>query len=110
MTEPLTNDALSGAGIIAQAILDGSTTFISGAREIAQLATAHQSAALDEDFAPFVIFDHRTFDLPTGAARQHWAADALTEKDAQLAAVEAELGPEALAACRRLIARFGSRL
>ena len=107
MTAPLTDHSLSRTGRIAQAILDGSTTLLAGARQIAQLAIAH-SAALDEDFAPFVIFDDRTFDLPTAEARQHWAADALTKKDAQLAAIDSELRPEALAACRRLVARFGS--
>jgi hypothetical protein len=109
MTVPVTDNPLSAAAAVAQAMLDGSTSLIAGSREIARLALAHAPTPLDDDFAPFVLFDDRTCDLPVGESRRHWAADALGKKDAELATVEAEFHDRLLEACRHLVARFGSR-
>jgi Protein of unknown function (DUF2489) len=94
---------------IAQRILDGEVGIIAGARQISALCGGHVDLdESDPDFRTFVGIDSETDDLPIGDTRRHWAADALQKKDAEIAAAEAFYRDAALAACKRLVARFGS--
>jgi hypothetical protein len=61
----------------------------------------------DEDFVTFVAIDSETGHLPVDWGRRDWAAEALERKDKEIAEAEAFYKDEALAACGRLIERFG---
>ena len=110
MTERTVVGALPAAAKVAKAILDGSVSLVSGSREIARLASGYQGRPnFSELFVPFCIFDERTFDLPVGRVREHWAPEALAQKDARLADVENDMREELLDACRGLIRDWGTQ-
>jgi hypothetical protein len=108
MTASLTANPLSAVAAIAEAMLAGATSLISGSGQISRLAMEYAPKPLDDDFAIFFGFWDRTFDFPVGEVRRYWAVEALAQKDAELAALEEEFRPQAFVACRHLIARFGS--
>ena len=60
----------------------------------------------DQDFVVFGALASETDHLPTGTARQYWAADALAREDRDIARIEASARSGVLAACRNVIARF----
>ena len=108
MVKPLQSDlGLAASATIAQAILDGKISLIAGSRELSALALAHAPKPLDGDFAPFVSFDDRTCEFPIGEVRHLWAPDALATRDSQAAQVEEKFREILLAACGRLVVRFG---
>ena len=92
---------------IAQGMLDGQVGIIDGSRQLARLSHHIDVNEFDDDFRAFVGIDSETDDLLVGDARQHWAVDALEKKDAEIEAAEALYRYPALAACKRLVARFG---
>ena len=47
--------------------------------------------------------DSETDHLPVGAVRSLWAADALIEKDIQIARAEERWKPDFLAICKRIV-------
>jgi hypothetical protein len=73
----------------AKAVRDGALGIILGCREIAQLARVldFQSEPAVE---PFIAVDSETDHLPVGPERTHWSAEALKEKDAEIAEYEIE--------------------
>ena len=84
-------------------------TLIAGAREISRLISAYIGRrGTDPAYAPFIVFDDRTSEIPVGEVRELWAPEALAQKDAQLASVEAEMRAELLDACRRLVALYAT--
>jgi hypothetical protein len=92
---------------VAQAILDGRISIIAGARQIRRFCGGH--AGLDErdpDLTTFVAIDGETDDLPIGDVRQHWALDALAQKDLEIARCEAIYREPALEAASHLVAKF----
>ncbi len=90
---------------VAKSVLAGSVGVIEGARTLASLG--HELGELDQDFIPFVAIHSETDHLPVGSERQHWAADALQEKDAEIERTEGFHRARALVACKRLVERFG---
>ena len=60
----------------------------------------------DEDFIPFVAIDSDTDHLPVDRERVNWSAEALAQKDKEIAESEAFHKDSAFAACRNLITRF----
>ena len=93
---------------LATEILDGKASLVAIAPGMAQLFVELGLDATDPDAADFYLIDSETDQLPLGAARQHWAADALRVKDAEVARAEAWARRFGLETCRRLVQRFGS--
>ncbi len=92
---------------VATSILQGELGIIEGSRRLSDLQSRVTSLDHDPDFLPLVGIDSETDHLPLGEVRQHWAADALAEKDIEIRAAEAFYRAAAFAACERLLARFG---
>lgn len=91
----------------AQAILDGTSGIIEGARRLNALRAAMGIHHLDEDFVGFVAIDSETDTLPIGEVRKRWNKEALIQKDREVEEGERLYRDGALEGCRRLIARFG---
>jgi len=94
---------------LAKAMLQNEVGIIEGARQMDQL---RHSVGGDPDFGndpDFEIFDViacETEDLPLSKVRELWSADALLEKDKEIAKAEQLYKKSALDACRKLIERF----
>jgi hypothetical protein len=91
---------------IAQGILDGRIGVIEASRELSRLRFEVGGDQWDPDFITFVGIDSETDDLPVGEVRQHWAADALAAKDAEIARCEAIYRDSARETASRLVSRF----
>ena len=93
---------------VAAAMLQGDVGLIDGARQLSTLShDVVEYWAEDEDFREFGVLDSETDHLPVGEQRALWAPAALVEKDADVARIEASARAAVLAACRRVVARFG---
>jgi hypothetical protein len=91
----------------AKLILAGELGVIEGSRLLADLAHALvPDWTTDQDFVVFGALASDTDHLPTGTARQYWAADALAREDRNIARIEASARSDVLAACRNVIDRF----
>jgi hypothetical protein len=91
----------------AKNIIAGSLSVIEGSRLLAGLRFKVCDDSFDSDFLRFVAIDSETDHLPIGREREHWGADALAKKDKEIKAAEEIYGEDVLAACRKLIQRFG---
>jgi hypothetical protein len=92
---------------IAQQLLAGRIGVIEAARQIAPFRG--DRVGLDEfdpDFVIFVVIESETDDLPVGETRSYWDADALTEKDLEIARCDELYRAQALEAASHLVARF----
>ena len=86
---------------IAVAVLDGRTTILEGARELSPLA--HTDAIANEDDRRLIIgIDSETDHLPVGKVREHWAADALETKDAEITIAEERWKARFRDVCKRI--------
>ena len=92
---------------LAAAILEGQASLVASAQGMAQLFVELGLDATDPDAADFYLIDSETDQLPLGAERQYWAADALQVKDEEIARAEAWARAFGLETCRRLVQRFG---
>lgn len=85
---------------VALAVLDGRTTVLEAARALVSLA--HTDAIPDvEDRRLIIAVDSETDHLPVGEARKLWAADALKEKDVEIARAETLYRDAFLQACKK---------
>src|SRR5690349_25126100 len=92
---------------IAQELLDGRIGVIDAARQIN--AFRGERVALDEfdpDFVTFLAIDSENDDLPVGDVRRHWAADALAQKDLEIARCDKLYRHQASEAASHLVGRF----
>jgi hypothetical protein len=86
---------------VAQAVLDGKTTFLEAVRTLVSLA--HTDAVADvEDRMLIIAIESETDDLPIGEVRRLWAPSALEEKDKVIARSEEFYRGQFLEACRRI--------
>ena len=86
---------------IAEAVLDGRTTILEGARELSPLA--HTDAIANEDDRKLIIgIDSETDHLPVGKVREHWAADALEAKDVEITIAEERWKARFRNVCKRI--------
>jgi hypothetical protein len=90
----------------ARDMLNGSIGVIEGSRTLARLRDVG-NGDFDPDFIPFVAIDSETDHLPVGNVRKYWALDVLAHKDLGIRDAEEFHREAALAACRRLVNRFG---
>jgi len=92
---------------ISQQLLAGQIGVIDAARQIDSLRGDRVAVdEFDPDFVTFLAIDSETDDLPVGTTRERWAADALAEKDVEIARCEELYRTPALEAASRLVARF----
>lgn len=90
----------------AKSMVDGSFSFLEGART---LATLRHDAAVgddDSDFMTFVVIDSETDDLPIGAVRQNWSKEALDKLNPKIKEAEEWARKVGFEACESLIRRF----
>jgi hypothetical protein len=92
---------------VAQQLLTGRIGVIEAARQIN--AFRGDRVGLDEfdpDFVTFLAIDSETDDLPVVETRDHWAADALAQKDLEISRCEELHRARAFEAASHLVARF----
>ena len=92
---------------IARELLAGRIGVVDAARQID--AFRGDRVGLDEfdpDFVTFLAIDSETDDLPLGETRRHWAADALAQKDREIARCDELYRAQALEAASHLVARL----
>jgi hypothetical protein len=92
---------------IAEGILDGKIGIIEGSRILAGLRLKVSGDSFDPDFIDFVAIASETDHLPVGPVRKEWAPDSLAKKDVEMKDTEDFYRERTLAACKKLIQRFG---
>jgi hypothetical protein len=91
----------------ARAMLDGSLSFIEGARRILQLRLEARLPDFDPDIAPFSGIDSETDALPIGN-RNIWSAEALARLQPEIERKERWAADFGAPHCLKLIDRFGA--
>jgi hypothetical protein len=93
--------------VVARAgdLLAGRLGVIAAAQQLAKLRFWLR-ADDDPDFSVFTAINSESDHLPTGAERQHWATDALKDKDVEIRAIEEFYREDALEAARKLQAKY----
>jgi len=91
--------------IAAQAMLDGTLSFIQGARTIVWLSFPAKIHS-DKDIRPFVGIESETDAFPFGDVREHWKPEALNALRPEIEAAEQWARETGNAHCRNLIRRF----
>jgi hypothetical protein len=99
-------DAIADAVAIARNVLDGKLDLLNGCAELSYKVHLGGLAA-DPEFGIFMGVWSESNHLPLGPDRRHWNAEALKRKDENIAQITAAYRETVLAACRRLIERFG---
>jgi hypothetical protein len=90
----------------ARDMLSGLVDVIEGSRALSSLSDLGDGD-FDPDFIPFIAIDSETDHLPVGNVRKYWDLDVLAHKDLEIREAEEFHREAALAACRRLVNRFG---
>ena len=90
----------------AKAVINGDIGIILGSRQI-HAYRFDLADDLDDDFSLFIGVDSQTDHLPVDEERRNWSSEALSRKDLEIAEAEEFFKDDVLAACRKLIARFG---
>jgi hypothetical protein len=90
----------------AQAMLDGRTSFIVGARRLLALRDESGPASDASDFEAFVIIDSETDELPLGAVQSRWNADSLARLRPDIEEAEQWARETGTSACLLLIEKF----
>lgn len=60
----------------------------------------------DEDFIIFDVVDTETDDLPVDIERKNWSAEALMQKDEEIANAQSLYKNEVIAGCQKVIERL----
>lgn len=104
---PWIDDAPERAIAVARRVLSGELGMIEGSRTLSSMRWEF-GAEITDRFSPFVAIDSETDDLPVGAARDLWDADALAWKDLEISRCEQLYRAQCLEACGKLIERLQS--
>lgn len=91
----------------AQAMLDGETTYLLGARKLAGLQHGAEVKDDDADFVMFVVIASDSDDFPLGSVRDRWDKQALAQLQPEIDRAEAWAREHTQSVCAKLIARFG---
>jgi hypothetical protein len=87
---------------LARAVLESRISILEAVRELFPLA--HTDAIGDETDRRLIIgIESETDHLPVGEVRKLWAAEALREKDEEIASAEALWKSKLLDACKRIV-------
>jgi hypothetical protein len=92
----------------ARFMLDGTLSFVEGARRISGARLDADLADLDEDIVPFVLIDSETDTLPFGEVRLLWAPEALARLQPDIDRAERWARDVGHVHCQKLIERFGA--
>lgn len=93
------------ARALARKIVDGEIGVIEGSRQM--MAYADRLHAGDtEEFRIFCGIDSESDHFPLGRAREHWSANALREKDAEIKAFEDFYRACAVEAARKMLEKY----
>jgi len=92
----------------ARFMLDGTLSFIEGARRIIGRQPDAGLADFDEDIIPFVVIASETDIYPIGAVRLLWAPDALARLQPGMDRAEQWARDFGQVHCKKLIKRFGA--
>lgn len=90
----------------AQSMLDGTLSFIEGARLIGHLRWEAGFPDFDPDILPFVAIDSETDALPIGDVRKLWAPDALQKLQPEIEQSEKWARDIGYPYCQKLIDRL----
>lgn len=93
----------------AEKMLNGTVSFIEGAREITALRWRAALDQFDPDILPFVGIDSETDILPLGEVTKLWAPDALAKLQPEIVSAQEWAGDFGERHCHSLIRRFGSK-
>jgi hypothetical protein len=87
---------------VAKAVLDGRISTLEAVRELVPLANT-DAIRNEADRLLIIGIQSETDHLPVGDVRQLWAAEALREKDVEIARAEAVWKPKLVHACKRIV-------
>ena len=92
----------------ARAVVAGDLSIIDGSRSLSRLGAELTADRWDDaEFRLFALLDSETDHLPTDTQRGLWDQAAFEEKQRDVRRIEAAYREEVVAACERLIRRFG---
>ncbi len=92
---------------VAAGMVEGEIDLLEGCRAIVRLrGSLSDPEQSDPDLLVFVAVESEVDDMPFGLARQHWAPEALVEKDRQKAEYLGAARQDILRACRVLITKW----
>lgn len=92
---------------VATNMLSGRIGIIEGSRILHKLRSGVSEDDFDPDFGVFVAIASETDHFPIGSVRKEWAPDSLAKKDVEMKDAEDFYRERALAACKKLIQKFG---
>jgi hypothetical protein len=92
----------------ARAMLEGSLSFIEGARRINRLRMGAEFPDFDPDILCFVAIDSETDTLPFGDVRRYWQPEALAKLQSEIDRSELWAQETGRAACQSLIDRLSA--
>jgi len=90
----------------ARAIVSGQRSVIDGCRYLAGIRFELELPDLLDDFNMIVGIESESDHLPVGDTRKYWAADALQQKDIEIAEFENYYRKHAIEACAALIPKL----
>jgi len=91
---------------ITQAVVNGQVGAAEAALVLLPILHQYPELASQDDLNFIVAVGSETDDLPIGAVRELWDANALIEKDREIARCDALWGERMRATCERLLARL----
>ncbi len=111
MTEHITNERYVASVrervvAIARSMLEGSFSFLEGARTLSALRFEAAVREDDSDFMTFVAIDSETDDLPLGDVCKYWSKEALDKLDPEIKEAEEWAKNFGFKACESLVRRF----
>lgn len=98
---------LQAAGIATE-VLAGRVSAVVGAVNLTRLRPSLEVPDDDPEFETFMVIDSECDGLPIGSVRQHWSAEALARKAADVARAEQWAMEIGRAAFQRVVERFAA--
>jgi len=90
----------------ARSMLEGTLSFLEGARTLSALRFEAGVREDDSDFMTFVAIDSENDDLPLGVVCKYWSKEALDKLDPEIKEAEEWAKNFASKACESLVRRF----
>ena len=91
---------------LASSVLDSRATLVASTQRLQKLCWQLGLREADPIMRDLVLISSRTSHLPLGPERHAWAADALADKDVQIARTETWARAFGLDTCREIVRRY----